>query len=415
MFTREATSLDLFTDSVRCMGDATLCAVMEFDRQLDPILLKGAAQACLLAHPVLHSRLVRGDGPAFWVMVDDPVIPPIEPEECDGDYHPRVIGPVDPYGPQQFSVRLLRRPSGDVIVINLAHAAADAYGLHTLMAQLLQEYEAPGSVRPCEGGIPVRDTLWTQNLDRDGTPAYPDMRVINPLWPDPFGTSREPISYHRQCISPGELEAVRAHARALGGSLNDAIVSAYYLAMSDLTGHHGPMDIFFPVNLRQHLDDGSRVMSNQAANISVPISRKNGEGMDAILPRVIAATRRHKENGIGIAEQVGMDRASDPEGRSIHRMVEEMAIMQKGGLADIFLSNPGPVLLPDTEGLTDAYICYPGGYMPTTCFVTSTFLGHMTVTMGYQDSERPREGTKKAMQLFRQHLLSLAGVESHRK
>jgi NRPS condensation-like uncharacterized protein len=409
MYTREATSIDLFTDSVRCMGDATLCAVMEFDRQLDPILLKGAAQACLLAHPVLHSRLVRGDGPAFWVMVDDPGVPPIEPEECDGDYHPRVIGPVDPYGPQQFSVRLLRRQSGDVIVINLAHAAADAYGLHTLMAQLLQEYEAPGSIRPCEGGIPARDTLWTQKLARDVTPASSDMRVINSLWPDPFGTSREPISYHRECISATDLEAVRAHARALGGGLNDAIVSACYLALSDLTNHQGLMDIFFPVNLRQHLDDGSRVMSNQAVNVCVPLDRKDGEGMDAILPRVIKTTRKHKEKGIGIAEQVEMDRASDPEGRSIHRMVEQMAIMQRGGLADIFLSNPGPVLLPDTEGLTDAYICYPGGYMPTTCFITSTFKGRMTVTMGYQDSERPREGTRKALQLFRQHLLSLAG------
>lgn len=409
MYTREATSIDLFTDSVRCMGDATLCAVMEFDRQLDPILLKGAAQACLLAHPVLHSRLVRGDGPAFWVMVDDPGIPSIEPEECDGDYHPRVIGPVDPYGPQQFSVRLLRRQSGDVIVINLAHAAADAYGLHTLMAQLLQEYEAPGSIRPCEGGIPARDTLWTQKLVRDAMPVSSDMRVINSLWPDPFGTSREPISYHRECISATDLEAVRAHARALGGGLNDAIVSAYYLAISDLTNHQGLMDIFFPVNLRQHLDDGSRVMSNQAVNVCVPLDRKDGEGMDAILPRVIKTTRKHKEKGIGIAEQVEMDRASDPEGRSIHRMVEQMAIMQRGGLADIFLSNPGPVLLPDTEGLTDAYICYPGGYMPTTCFVTSTFKGRMTVTIGYQDSERPREGTGKALQLFRQHLLSLAG------
>ncbi len=39
--------------------------------------------------------------------------------------------------------------------------------------------------------------------------------------------------------------------------------------------------------------------------------------------------------------------------------------------------------------------------MPTTCFVTSTFRGRMTITMGYQDSERAREGTRTAMDLFR--------------
>jgi hypothetical protein len=45
--------------------------------------------------------------------------------------------------------------------------------------------------------------------------------------------------------------------------------------------------------------------------------------------------------------------------------------------------------------------------MPTTCFIASTFRGRMTITMGYQDSERPRAGTRRAMDLFRHYLLSL--------
>jgi NRPS condensation-like uncharacterized protein len=412
MHTREAPALDLFCDSVRLMGDATLCAVMEFDRQLDCRVLEEAAQACCCAHPVLHSRLVRGHGPAFWEMVKDARVPSLQPEECDGDYRPRVIGPVDPYGPLQFRVRLLRRLPGDIIVINLAHAAADAFGLHTLMSHLLQEYGEPGSILPVKGGIPARDTLWTRDLDRNELPLPPAMRVINPLWPDPFGTSDKPASFHREWVSAPALAAVRAHARALGGSINDAVMAAYYLAMTDLTGHTGPMDIFFPVNLRQHLDDGSRVMSNQATNVCVPLDRRDGEGMDEVLPRVIEATRMHKANGIGIAEQAAMDRACDPEGRQIHRMVEQMAALQRKGLADIYLSNPGPVTLPDVPGLSDAYVCYPGGSMPSTCFVTSTFRGRMTITMGYQDSERPREGTRRAMQLFQRYLLSVAGAGS---
>jgi NRPS condensation-like uncharacterized protein len=413
MYTREASALDLFCDSVRSMGDATLCAVMEFDRQLDAHVLEEAAQACLQAHPILHSRLVRGNGPAFWEMAENARVPPLPVEECTEYYPPRVIGPVDPYGSQQFRVRLLRRPSGDVIVINLAHAAADAFGLHTLMSHLLQEYEAPGSIRPAVGGIPERDTLWTRNLAGEEKPVVPDMQVINPLWPDPFGTSEEPSSFHRECIGPQELAAVRARAGKFSGSINDAVMAAYYLAMSDLTGHHGPMSIFFPVNLRQHLGNGSRVMSNQANNVCVALDRKDGDGMDEILPRVIGETKRHKAKGIGIAEQAEMDRACDPEGNNIHRMVEQMEALQRAGLADIFISNPGPITLPEAEGLADAYVCYPGGYMPTTCFLTSTFRGHMTMTMGYQDSRRAREGTRKAMNLFKEYLLSLADAGSH--
>jgi NRPS condensation-like uncharacterized protein len=407
MYTREASSLDLFTDSVRIMGDATLCAVMEFDRRLDAHVLEDASRACLLAHPVLHSRLARGHGPAFWEMVDPGDAPILQVERSGGEYHPRVIGPVDPHRSPQFRVRLLRRRSGDVIVINLAHAAADAFGLHTLSSQLLQECREPGSIRRATGGIAERDTLWTGELYQGGGTSS-DMKVINPLWPDPFGTSRQPSSFHRMVIDAPDLQAIHALAKSLGGSINDAVMAAYYLAMTDLTGHRKPIDLFFPVNLRQHLKDGSRVMSNQANNVCFTIGRGPDEGTEEILPRVIEETKLLKEGGIGIAEQVGMDRTCDPEGRRIQEMVEQMAALQKEGLADIFISNPGQFTLPDIEGLTDAYVCYPGGYMPTTCFMTSTFRGRMTVTMGYQDSRKPMQGTRTAMLLFRRHLLSIA-------
>jgi NRPS condensation-like uncharacterized protein len=232
------------------------------------------------------------------------------------------------------------------------------------------------------------------------------MRVINPMWPDPFGTSQEPVSFHRECISPTVLQALHAHARTLGGTINDLIMAAYFLSMSDLTGFRGPIDIFFPVNLRQHLNDGSRVMSNQATNASFPLQRTEGEGMEEILPHVIEEIKTLKAGGIGIFEQVEMDRLCDAEGRQVQQMVEQMAALERDGLADIFISNPVVLTLPDSEGLTDAYVCYPGGSMPTTCFVTSTFRGRMTITMGYQESERARMGTRRAMDLFRQHLLS---------
>ncbi|MEN6518787.1 MAG: hypothetical protein ABFC38_11530 [Methanospirillum sp.] len=406
MQTREASALDLFTDSVRLMGDATICEVMEFDRRLDPAALEAAMQACLLAHPILHSRLVRGDGPVFWELAE-PVRVLVRPEACAEDYHPHVIGPVDPHGPLQVRVRLLRRPSGDVVVVNLAHPAADAFGLATLAAQLLQEYGSPGSIRPADGGIPERDTLWTRGLD-PGTPVPSPMRMIDPLWPDPFGTSGAPSSYYRERVSPAALVAVRARVRELGGTVNDAVMAAYFLAMSDLTGRRGRMAVFFPVNLRQHLADGSRAMSNQATNVSVTLERAAGEGMAEFLPRVVEATAALKAGRIGIAEQVEMDANSDPEGLRIQEMVEQMAALQATGLADIFVSNPGPIALPGIDGLADAYLCYPGGYMPSTCFVTSTFRGWMTITMGYQESERARAGTRTAMDLFLRHLLSLA-------
>jgi NRPS condensation-like uncharacterized protein len=408
MHTREASALDLFVDSTRLMGDSTLCGVMEFTGRLDPDRLGRAAHACIRAHPVLHSRLVRGKGPAYWVMEEPEAAAPVPVEECGEDYRARVAGPVDPYGTVQIRARILRRPAGDVVVINLAHAAADAAGLMAFMGQLLTEYETPGTIRPATGGIPERDTLWTRGLLSKTAPQPEEMEVIDPVWPDPFGRSDAPPTFHRECIGAQELAAINSATKKLGGTLNDAILAAYFLAISDCTGCNGPISLFFPVNLRRHLANGSRVMSNQAANVSIPVERKPGEGMAGLLPRIIRETRRLKEGYIGVPEQARMDAASDPEGRAVQEMVERMAALEEKGFADIFITNPGVLALPTVPGLADAYVCYPGVKMPTTCFVTSTFVGHMTVTMGCQDSERAREGTKKALGLFCGYLRGLA-------
>lgn len=408
MRARAASALDLFTDSVRLMGDATLCAAVEFDRRLDPAALGAAAIACLRAHPILHSRLIRGLGPAYWEIVDLPGDMQARPEDCPEDYHRYVAGPVDPHGSLQVRVRLLRRPVGDVVVVNLAHAAADGFGFHALLRDLLSEYLAPGSLKPAMGGLPERDTLWTRQLAADTAPPLREMKVVNPMWPDPFGTAEGPTSFHRERMEPAVLASVRDHARGLGGTFNDAILAAYYLAMTDLTGHRDPIAVFFPVNLRQHLPDGSRMMTNQATNVCIPLERPSGEEADEALARVVEGTRRLKAGRIGIAEQVEMDTLCDPEGFRVHEMAGQMMALQDRGLADIFISNPGPFTLPEVEGLVDAYICYPGGTMPTTCFITSTFRGWMTVTMGYQGDDRARARTRTALDLFCRHLRSFA-------
>ena len=119
---------------------------------------------------------------------------------------------------------------------------------------------------------------------------------------------------------------------------------------------------------------------------------------------MVGETSRMKRDRIGIREQVAFDSGCDPEGRVIEKMVEEMDRRQRNGLANIFISNPGPLSLPSVPGLVDAYIAYPGGYMPTTCFIVSTFNGTMTLTMGYQQDTTSTEATLLLMDAFIRHL-----------
>jgi NRPS condensation-like uncharacterized protein len=401
-----ASSLDLFTDSVRLMGDATMIAVMEFDRHLDIRRLEDATSRCLDAFPILRSRLVRGHGPAYWEFRGRQ-----EGEELVSvktvtgqDYRPYIALPVDPHGDIQSRVRILRSQDRDILVINVAHAAADGTGLMVLANTLLRAYVEPSSVPRCAGGLPVRDTLWTSDLI-DG-PELPEAgsEMEPSMWPSLCGRSKEPSTYHRVTIPPEEVIRIKQAAHDCGGTINDVLLSAYFLSLSDVTGHNGPQCLSFPVNLRQHLSDGSRIMSNQAANVAFMLHRESGDGTAETLNKVVKETRRLKTDLIGVREQIAFDRFSDPEGKAVHQMVQTTVKKQDDGLSNAFISNPGPFNLPPVEGLVDAYVCYPGSYMPSTCFVVSTFRGTLSVTMGYQNDIEPRDVTREAMEAFVKHL-----------
>lgn len=403
-----ASALDLFTDSTRMMGDSTIVSVMVFDRHLDLGRLRVAVERCFGAYPILRARLVRGNGPAYWEllpltagMTDVPVT------DIGTDDHRRyVTRGVDPYTAPQAVFRVFRSPARDVLVINLAHAAADGGGMKELARTLLQAYLDPGSVPSNGDGLPARDTLWTATrLDGQDTRRTDGVTLINPMWPSPCAPSKAPSDYHRAVIAPEGLSSIKKMAKASGGTVNDVFLAAYFLALSDLTGHNGPQSVFFPVDLRRYLTDGSRGMTNQSANVSITVYRDPGEGMAEMLARISEETGKMKRSDIGIMDQVMFDRGSDPEGLEVRKMVEEMVRLQNDeGLADIFITNPGPMVLPEVPGLEDAYICYPGVLMPATCFVISTFKGSVTVTIGYQDDERSRDATLRALKGFLKHL-----------
>ncbi|MCG7841359.1 MAG: hypothetical protein MIO87_05525, partial [Methanomassiliicoccales archaeon] len=369
-----ASSLDLFTDSIRLMGDATIVSILVFDRYLDHERLCLAVSRCFDAFPILSSKLFRGHGPAFWELQDRsegfskvPVVG-IGPN----DYRPFVAQGMDPHEAPQAVFRILRSPERDVLVINMAHAAADGYGMKELSRTLMNAYIDPASVPVGDGILPARDTSWTAELlDEDDQVKKEDIRLINSMWPRPCGPSQAPSTYHRAIISPEGIGAIKREAKAHGGTINDVIMAAYFLSLSDLTEHMGPQEISYPVNLRRYLVDGSRAISNQSANVRFQLTREPGERMCQILDKVIKETTRLKLDRIGIGDQVKFDRGSDAEGRAVHEMVRSMVRLQENGSANIFITNPGPMTLPPVAGLVDAYICYPGMRMPATCFIIS--------------------------------------------
>ena len=280
-----ASALDLFTDSVRSSGDATMISVLEFDRHVQAERLETAARQCLKAHPILSSRLVRGSGPAYWEYQQlDASAALIEVIDIgEDDYRPHVIRGMIAYSAPQALFRVLRSRERDVLVISLAHAAADGTGLKELTNSLMAAYLDPASVRPSNDVLPVRDTLWTRSLI-DSSYAAMDLELADTMWPMHVPISSAPSSFHKATVGPDGIRALKARAARCGGTINDLLMAAYYLTMTELTDSYGDHGLSFPVNLRQHLSDGSRLMSNQSANVTFKLSSRRGEGMEQVLP-----------------------------------------------------------------------------------------------------------------------------------
>lgn len=408
-----ASALDLFTDSVRLMGDATIVAVLEFQGRLDEERMGRSLRRLFMAYPILISRLVRGSGPAYWsysspLEVDTHLeIIPIG----KGGYIDLIVCAVDPHRSPQLRARLLRRDAGDILIINMSHAAGDATALKVLTRSLLDDYLGHEELIEDRTGLGPRDTSWTKDLVEKRFPSTKtEMETMDPMWPSLCPSTDAGWSMHRAKISQTELVLAKRAARRLHGTLNDVIIAAFFLAMSDLTGRNGPQNIFMPVDLRRHLDDPKRLISNQSGNVHLVLDRLPAEGMREMMSKVISQTNALKANGIGLKEQIEFDRSCDPEGRNVQAMVERMLAMREQGLADVFLSNPGQFDLPDAPGLVDAYICYPGSYLPTMCFVVSTFRDEVSISIGYQRSKEGEDVTRRALERFLDHIRS-AGTD----
>lgn len=408
-----ASPLDLFTDSVRLMGDATIIAVLEFQGKLDVDRLACSVARLFHAYPILSSRLVRGSGPAYWSYES----------QNDGhfEFHPigkesyleHIICSVDPYRAIQLYVRLFRRDDGDVLILNLSHAAGDATALKVLARSLMDDYLGNVILKEDTAGLRPRDTSWTRDLVK-GRPktVRTEMETMDPMWPSLCQATDAAWSLHRAKVPQFDLASAKQAAGILGGTLNDVLIAAFFLAMSDMTGHNGPQNIFMPVNLRRYKEDTSMLVSNQSSNVRLVLDRYPGEGMREILSKVISQTNALKSVGIGIMEQIEFDESSDPEGRNVQAMVERMVATREQGLADVFITNPGPFDLPDVPGLVDAYVCYPGSYLPNICFVVSTFRGEVSISIGYQRSEEGEDVTRRVLGLFLSYIRSAGQTDA---
>ena len=287
---------------------------------LDEARLRTALLEALGRHPMSRARkkpsrrTLHGDSWEIPATVD---IDPLRVVECRDDEELAVLRahlqslavPLAESPP--LRARLARHPGGDVVMLNVNHAAMDGFGALRVLRSVARAYA--GDSDP----IPALDFSEVRDLPRWLAARNPATRIrrqlvliekLRDLILPPARLARDGASgdtgygFHLVRLDTAETQALVRLRHA--GTVNDVLLAAFHCAIAGWNGEHrarvGRIGVLVPANLRPA---GWR--NDMVGNFSLPArvttTRRQRQGPMAALAAVTAQTARKKKSGMGTA------------------------------------------------------------------------------------------------------------------
>ena len=217
-----------------------------------------------------------------------------------------------------FAVLLARHPAGDVLLLNLNHAAVDGFGAARLLERLARAYAgdaagaAPLDFLAC-ADLPVQPAPPSSSrVVRLGRKAVERVRdtLSKPPCVAPDGGDHEPgYGFHLVGLSgPGTRDATGGG----GGATCDALVAALHLTIARWNGEHGMegrrIGVLVPVDLRPP-DLPDHVVANLSVNTRLSTTLRERETPAAALRAITWHSERDEGTRTGISLIAALARA----------------------------------------------------------------------------------------------------------
>ena len=264
-------------------------------QRIDPTKLEAAVHAACMAHPMLRSRLVVAPARRrfdHWEIIDDLKPMSIPVVDCPDDatlarlrtdfYSP----PFPVHEAPPFRVQVARRPHGDLVQINAAHAAMDGIGLLRLLRSITDAYRGrpePPSPLPLEEARDLKRQLRPKSFSERAARALEGGRTlkdaaIRPARVAPDSTdSRTGSGFAHRTIQAEQLAELKTR-RPKGTYFNDMLIGAVGIAIEEWNRQHNDdankVTVFMPVNLRP-AEWSTDVISYLVSSISVSTMRRD--------------------------------------------------------------------------------------------------------------------------------------------
>ncbi len=294
---------------------------------LDEARLRAAIGAGISHYPMarvrkLPSRLrSRGDN---WCVESEPALDPLRVVDCPDDdaltaARSRLQGisvPLTESPP--LRVLLARHPGGDVVMLNVNHAAMDGYGALRVLRSIARAYSGePDPIptldfyetRHVAGNVRARPWIRVRRqlelITRLRDLIVPPARVAGDGAADEAG-----YGFVHSRLSHSQTGALVAGVKAMGGegegkaTVNDALLAALHLAIGDWNAQHQKpcrrIGVLVPANLRP-AEWREEVAGNFSLPARISTNRRDRRTTATALKAVAVQTRRKKQVGMGTA------------------------------------------------------------------------------------------------------------------
>jgi NRPS condensation-like uncharacterized protein len=393
--------------------------------RIDAARLEAAIREAALRHPIARARLAESratDVRYRWEIADE--LDEVDLEEVDGDLvaaRERLLGrtpALDRPGP--FALLLAHDPAGDVLVLNLHHAAGDGLSALRLMGSIARAYAGEDDPVPALDPLAVRDVA---ALSGPGSVAerltraraaldYLARGVSAPARIAPAGESDRPgYGFGLLALEPEEVARL-ADLRADGATVNDVLLGALAVTVREWNVRQGngsgAVYLMMPINLRPP-EWRFEVVGNFASYVSVRIGADDHETLDKAIAAAAASTRRIKEGSLAglIVDLFGPPRLL---ATGLKKRMQDLIPLTRDVVVDTaVLSNLGRVdgvpHLGDAGAVQELWFSPPGRMPLGAALGAATLDGRLFLTLRHRHPQFGAAAAEEFLALYKQVLL----------
>lgn len=306
--------------------------------------------------------------------------------------------------------RLAHHRDGDVLMLNLNHAASDGFAAVAVLGWIADAYAGREGMRPdflATRDLPVRPswsddsmlvswyhTLVEQVRDLLAYPAH--------LAPDQAADTDTPgCGLHLLQLSPEDTRRVVSRDRP--GTSRNILLASLHLAIGDWNLRHGTpgrrIGVLVPVNLRPD-DFREDAVGNFSVTARVSTSRRQRAGRASALKAVTAETTRNRKGRTGIALVAALERSGLLPLWAKQSLIVLQPLTRNRKVDTAILANLGPLDTPPSFGegagtTTEMWYSVPARAPESLSIGAVTVNGRLHLTFRYPHRVFSRDAARR--------------------